>query len=318
MDHHRTNPAFSVPFNAYYMHEGASEHRQSYEFTHHDVHALEQHYATHSAPAATSPAGSSTLGFGDLNHLNPYAWQNAFDTNAFSPFLSTSTSFSTAQPTSAVPLAYDDPPFGNLNHLDTYAGQNPFDTNAFSPSLTASTSFATAQPTNAVPLAYDDHPFNSYTDPFDTNAFTPIPLSSTSFSTAQLTSAMPLAYNDNPFSSNTMPGPLSTNPWNTAPSPYEFTTPAPTAAPPPSTPPANNPTPPVDNTNGPTKDKRIPCTGCGKKYVRYADMQRHAVEHDATAKKYDCWAPGCRYNGPEGFKRKDKLVQHQRNRHRMM
>ncbi|MCJ1431685.1 hypothetical protein MMC27_001040 [Xylographa pallens] len=126
MDPYRTNPSFSVLFNAYHMHEGAAEpglieQQDEYHclaplcgYTHHDIHVLNQHVGTHFAPAApTFPASSPAAGFGNRNPLDPYAWQNTFDATPLSSFLTPSTGFATAYSTAAVPLAYGGPPFNS-------------------------------------------------------------------------------------------------------------------------------------------------------------------------------------------------------------
>ncbi|KAH8743862.1 hypothetical protein F5882DRAFT_313340 [Hyaloscypha sp. PMI_1271] len=56
--------------------------------------------------------------------------------------------------------------------------------------------------------------------------------------------------------------------------------------------------------------------GCGAECIHYTDLKRHQLIHKRKTTTYPC--AHCRtYRGTRGFKRKDHLVQHMRNYHRM-
>ncbi|KAI4121546.1 MAG: hypothetical protein LQ347_006818 [Umbilicaria vellea] len=54
---------------------------------------------------------------------------------------------------------------------------------------------------------------------------------------------------------------------------------------------------------------------CTSTFARASDLHRHAKIHQPNARRYDCVVPGCPYRGTRGFRRRDKLVSHQRNAH---
>lgn len=71
------------------------------------------------------------------------------------------------------------------------------------------------------------------------------------------------------------------------------------------------------NTNPRQNDPNKTCPTCNRTFTRPSDLARHSLIHQPHVRKYECWAPGCKYNGEQGFVRKDKLVDHQRARHGM-
>ena len=54
---------------------------------------------------------------------------------------------------------------------------------------------------------------------------------------------------------------------------------------------------------------------CGSGFTRWGDLLRHEKKHLPDAPKLDCPEIGCEYKGSRGFARRDKLMDHRRNRH---
>ena len=54
---------------------------------------------------------------------------------------------------------------------------------------------------------------------------------------------------------------------------------------------------------------------CGCDFKRWGDLLRHEKKHLPDAPKLDCPEIGCEYKGSRGFARRDKLMDHRRNRH---
>ena len=54
-------------------------------------------------------------------------------------------------------------------------------------------------------------------------------------------------------------------------------------------------------------------------FGRYADLERHiAIVHNrSTLQLVDCTHPGCHRRGEYGFTRKDKMVEHLRDVHKI-
>ena len=55
--------------------------------------------------------------------------------------------------------------------------------------------------------------------------------------------------------------------------------------------------------------------GCGYGSKRWGDLVRHETKHLPDTPKLDCPEIGCQYKGGMGFARRDKLMDHRRNRH---
>ncbi|EMC92136.1 hypothetical protein BAUCODRAFT_159892 [Baudoinia panamericana UAMH 10762] len=80
---------------------------------------------------------------------------------------------------------------------------------------------------------------------------------------------------------------------------------------------------PTSPTLGPTSKHGVyyclylQCNGQG--FSRYADLQRHtAVIHNPeTLERIDCDYPGCLRRGNLGFSRKDKMIDHKREVHKV-
>ena len=58
-----------------------------------------------------------------------------------------------------------------------------------------------------------------------------------------------------------------------------------------------------------------PAEGCLPLFKRETELIRHMNIHLPGVQPYECSELGCPYKGDKGFYRKDKLVDHQRNRH---
>lgn len=65
-------------------------------------------------------------------------------------------------------------------------------------------------------------------------------------------------------------------------------------------------------TIGALSPPRHVCATCSETFRRPADMRRHALKHNPSARRYDCLFPGCR---ARGFLRRDKLADHVKNMH---
>ena len=60
---------------------------------------------------------------------------------------------------------------------------------------------------------------------------------------------------------------------------------------------------------------KCPAEGCSCLFKREAELLRHINIHLSGVRSYECSELGCPYKGDKGFYRKDKLRDHQRNRH---
>ncbi|MCJ1266686.1 hypothetical protein MMC22_006571 [Lobaria immixta] len=75
----------------------------------------------------------------------------------------------------------------------------------------------------------------------------------------------------------------------------------------------SSPAPPHQTpTIGALSPPRHICATCSETFRRPADMRRHALKHNPSARRYDCLFPGCRASG---FLRRDKLADHVKNMH---
>lgn len=63
----------------------------------------------------------------------------------------------------------------------------------------------------------------------------------------------------------------------------------------------------------------LQCASAGTRFARYADLQRHiAIVHDRpNLQLVDCSYQGCHRRGEYGFTRKDKMVDHLRDVHKL-
>lgn len=60
---------------------------------------------------------------------------------------------------------------------------------------------------------------------------------------------------------------------------------------------------------------RYACAICKKTFRRPSDLQRHEGKHRSGPKKFDCPSERCAFKAERGFYRKDKMVNHVKNRH---
>jgi hypothetical protein len=77
-------------------------------------------------------------------------------------------------------------------------------------------------------------------------------------------------------------------------------------------PPSSSPGPAV---NSPHTRLTCPHVGCGVSTTRQTDLRRHMRKHGRP--QHDCPVAGCDRKGMKGFFRSDKLVEHQRKKHRI-
>ena len=74
-------------------------------------------------------------------------------------------------------------------------------------------------------------------------------------------------------------------------------------------------TAPTAGTTSPSlQSRRYSCRYCPKTFTRKADRNRHAEAH-SEAPSFECPMPRCDHTGPNGFSRRDDLVQHLRTVH---
>lgn len=64
-----------------------------------------------------------------------------------------------------------------------------------------------------------------------------------------------------------------------------------------------------------SQSDRLPCNRCTKTFMREGDLRRHYKKHFPSQRIFHCFVGGCGRNGAKGFYRRDKLANHQRNRH---
>jgi hypothetical protein len=64
---------------------------------------------------------------------------------------------------------------------------------------------------------------------------------------------------------------------------------------------------------GPSNGRSFTCGDCKRQFTRRSDLSRHQLQHSQPS--FDCTVAGCDRIGPNGYRRKDKLVEHQRACH---
>ncbi|KAF2163698.1 hypothetical protein M409DRAFT_25885 [Zasmidium cellare ATCC 36951] len=109
------------------------------------------------------------------------------------------------------------------------------------------------------------------------------------------------------------PAPTPGYPYNAA-YPYQQYPPSPTST---SSPTSTYSTSPTTPNNPPTYFCLWP--NCTYSCSRNADLQRHYqnVHNRESAPLVDCWVQGCHRRGAYGFTRKDKMVEHVREVHKV-
>ncbi|KAE9378670.1 hypothetical protein N431DRAFT_433783 [Stipitochalara longipes BDJ] len=55
---------------------------------------------------------------------------------------------------------------------------------------------------------------------------------------------------------------------------------------------------------------RVRCAICGKTFGRAQELRRHESRHKQNPTRYACPRQGCKFSGPNGMLRKDKLKEH--------